>query len=417
MSRLIVQKYGGSSLATPDQIRAVAKRIAKLREDGNQLIVVVSAMGNSTDDLIELAEAVSPTPNPRELDMLLSTGERVSMALLSMCLKDLGVNAISFTGSQAGILTDSSHTSARIVDIRPTRVKESLEKDFVVVLAGFQGVDPDSKEITTLGRGGSDLTAVALAAHFKADRCEILKDVDGVYTADPRVVPQARRIPSLSWDSLLEMTYWGSPVLHFRSVELAHRLRIPIAISLAHPQEVGQHQDVGGHMGTLVTAAEKIANGKYETGQVLSINSHNIVRALEVQATQLGAALSQLHAMLKEYGLSWPQILDSEKSGDNRWTFHITAPSESIKALDQFLKKTPAAKANAKLSDTQLSSVTATCFGMVASDFTMTFAQKLESNGIAPKKILTSPLSVTAIIDESLRNQATEVLHELVTIP
>ncbi len=174
-------------------------------------------------------------------------------------------------------------------------------------------------------------------------------------------------------------------------------------------------------MGTHVTSAEKIStthnSGNYESGQVLSINSHNTVRSLEVQSPQLGSALSQLHAMLKQFGLPWPQILDSEHSGPSRWTFHITAPSESIKALDQFLKKEATTHSTARLSELPLASVTATCFGMVASDFTMTFSQKLESHGIAPKKILTSPLSVTAIIEEAQRVEATQVLHELVTLP
>jgi aspartate kinase len=218
---IIVQKYGGVCLETPAKIRAVARSLADLHRRGHRVVAIVSAMGKTTDQLIEMAYQVSPTPNRRELDMLLTTGERISMSLMSMALSDLGVPAISFTGSQAGVMTDGSHSSARIVDVRPIRVREELDRGRVVVLAGFQGVNPATREITTLGRGGSDTTAVAMAAALKAERCEIIKDVDGICSADPRIVPDAKPLRQVDFASLSEMCFWGAKILHFRSVELA----------------------------------------------------------------------------------------------------------------------------------------------------------------------------------------------------
>ena len=187
-SLLIVQKYGGATLATPAQVKQIALRIYQLHQTGTQVVVVVSAMGQTTNQLIQLARDVSPNPHLRELDMLLTVGERISMSLLSMALNDLGVSAISYTGSQAGILTDDSHVNASIIDVKAFRVEEALKENKIVILAGFQGVSPQTKEITTLGRGGSDTSAVAMAGYLKADRCEILKDVDCIYSADPKVV-------------------------------------------------------------------------------------------------------------------------------------------------------------------------------------------------------------------------------------
>src|ERR1700739_3867375 len=199
---IIVQKYGGVCLETPEKIRAVASGLADLHGRGHRVVAIVSAMGKTTDQLVEMAYQVSPHPNRRELDMLLTTGERISMSLMSMALSDLGVPAISFTGSQAGVMTDDSHSSARIVDVRPVRVREELERGKVVVLAGFPGVNPATKEITTLGRGGSDTTAVAMASALRAERCEIIKEVDGVCTADPRLVANAKPFRQLDFASL-----------------------------------------------------------------------------------------------------------------------------------------------------------------------------------------------------------------------
>jgi aspartate kinase len=220
---LIVQKYGGSSVADAESIKRVAKRIVETRKAGNEVVVAVSAMGDTTDDLLDLAHEVTPIPDARELDMLLTTGERISMALLAMAIKSMGVEARSYTGSQAGMITDARHGSARIVDVTPVRLREALDEGAIAIVAGFQGFNRDSKDITTLGRGGSDTTAVALAAALGADVCEIYTDVDGVFTADPRIVPRAHKIDSITSEEMLELAAAGAKVLYIRAVEYARR--------------------------------------------------------------------------------------------------------------------------------------------------------------------------------------------------
>ncbi|HEX7880175.1 MAG TPA: aspartate kinase [Candidatus Eisenbacteria bacterium] len=226
---LQVHKFGGTSVGTPERIRSVAARLAALSAEGHQLVVVVSAMGDTTDELLQLAAAISDNPHRREMDMLLSAGERISMALLSMALNALGCPAVSFTGSQSGIITDSGHGRARIVDIRPVRIREELEKGRVVIVAGFQGVSVE-KEVTTLGRGGSDTSAVALAVAFGAAECHIWTDVDGVMSADPRLVPGARHLARLDFDTMLEFSSRGAGVINVRAVELGRKFRMPIVI-------------------------------------------------------------------------------------------------------------------------------------------------------------------------------------------
>ncbi len=227
---LVVQKYGGSSVADAEGIKRVAKRIVDTRKAGHDVVVAVSAMGDTTDELVDLAQQVSPLPGGRELDMLLTAGERISMALLAMAIANLGYQARSYTGSQAGVITDSSHGKARIIDITPGRIRSALDEGAIVIVAGFQGVSQDTKEITTLGRGGTDTTAVALAAALDAEVCEIYTDVDGVFSADPRIVPTARRLPSISYEEMLEMAACGAKVLHLRCVEYARRYNIPVHV-------------------------------------------------------------------------------------------------------------------------------------------------------------------------------------------
>ncbi len=227
---LVVQKYGGSSVADADGIKRVAKRIVDTRKAGHDVVVAVSAMGDTTDELVDLAQQVSPLPPGRELDMLLTAGERISMALLAMAIANLGHQARSYTGSQAGVITDSSHGKARIIDVTPGRIRSALDEGAIVIVAGFQGVSQDTKEITTLGRGGTDTTAVALAAALNAEVCEIYTDVDGVFSADPRIVPTARRLPRISYEEMLEMAACGAKVLHLRCVEYARRYSIPVHV-------------------------------------------------------------------------------------------------------------------------------------------------------------------------------------------
>jgi len=235
---LVVQKYGGTSVADPDRMRNVARHIAETRAKGIDVVAVVSAMGKATDNLVELARQVASNPQGREMDMLLTTGERISMSLLCMALHDVGCDAMSFTGSQVGIITDTSHTKAKILEIKGDRVREALSAGKVAVVAGFQGVSTD-REITTLGRGGSDTTAVALAAALQADACEIYTDVTGVFSADPRMVPQARKIQYLSFDEMLEMAGAGSKVLALRAVEFARNHNVPIHVRSSFTWEEG----------------------------------------------------------------------------------------------------------------------------------------------------------------------------------
>ncbi|MFH1645340.1 MAG: aspartate kinase [Candidatus Omnitrophota bacterium] len=238
MRKLIVQKYGGSSVADTDRIKGVARRVAKKRKEGYHMVVVVSALGDTTDELIKLADKINDNPSEREMDMLMSTGEQISVALLAMALHKLGYEAISFTGAQVGILTDSSHTQAKILDINAKRIEAELKKGKIVIVAGFQGATI-AQDITTLGRGGSNLTAVALAKVLGADICEMCTDVNGIYTADPRIVKNARKIPRISYEEMLELASLGAQVLQPRSVELAKKFNIPIHVRSSFSEEEG----------------------------------------------------------------------------------------------------------------------------------------------------------------------------------
>ncbi|HEY3010059.1 MAG TPA: aspartate kinase [Micromonosporaceae bacterium] len=236
---LVVQKYGGSSVADAERIKRVAERIVAARKAGDDVVVVVSAMGDTTDELMDLAHQVSPLPAGRELDMLLTAGERISMALLAMAIHNLGYEARSYTGSQAGVLTTSTHGRARIIDVTPGRLQGALDEGAIAIVAGFQGVAQDTKDITTLGRGGSDTTAVALAAALNADVCEIYTDVDGVFTADPRIVPTARQIGQITYEEMLELAACGAKVLMLRCVEYARRFRVPIHVRSSYSSRTG----------------------------------------------------------------------------------------------------------------------------------------------------------------------------------
>lgn len=236
---LIVQKYGGSSVADADSIKRVAKRIAEAKRGGDDVVVVVSAMGDTTDELIDLAQQITPLPPQREMDILLTAGERISMSLLAMAISSLGVEAQSFTGQQAGVITDSAHGKARIIDVTPSRIQQAVDSGAVAIVAGFQGVTQHTNDVTTLGRGGSDTTAVALAAALHADVCEIYTDVDGVFTADPRIVPSARKIDRITYDEMLEMAASGAKVLVLRCVEYARRYGVPVHVRSSFSTRTG----------------------------------------------------------------------------------------------------------------------------------------------------------------------------------
>lgn len=401
MAKLIVQKYGGSSLAHPEHIQKVADRVARLHRDGYALIIVVSAMGKTTDQLVGLAYQVSPLPNRRELDMLLTTGERISMALMSMALNDRSCPAISFTGSQAGVFTDELHSNARIIDVKPLRVEAEISRGHVVVLAGFQGVSPKTKEVTTLGRGGSDTTAVALAAKFKAERCEIRKDVDGVYSGDPNQLPATHHLPHLHYLALLDMTFWGAKVLHYRSVELATRLSIPILITLAHDLETENDRH---------TRIDGVAP-MYENAKILSVNSHKDVRRLKVFKPELAGAFQEISKSLNAADLPLPQFLDAEtRPADGECIFLVTAPAETLAAIE----KSASRSSDFALEDARLATVTATCQGAYASPLPAEISQALARKAIAAHKIIFGAMSLTVVIDADAHADALKALHDLI---
>jgi aspartate kinase len=389
---IIVQKHGGACLETPAKIRAVASSLADLHRRGHRVVAIVSAMGKTTDELIRMAYQVSPHPNRRELDMLLTTGERISMSLMSMALSDLGVPAISFTGSQAGVMTDQSHSSARILDVRPIRVLEELDRGRIVVLAGFQGVNPVNKEVTTLGRGGSDTTAVAMAAALKAESCEIIKEVDGVCSADPRIVANAIPLRRLDFAALSEMCFWGAKVLHFRSVELAQNQNVPLVIKRS-----GSTDDS--------TTVMKEVNGM-ETGKVLAVNSMARIEHVEIDSADLNQGFEKFAEHLKQNSLSWPQLLASAFT-DGKTRIMLTCDPEW---LDAMLRTLEGAKDLRKQRET-LSSVSLTCFGGVSSDLPFRAIQVLQQHGITADKYVMSPHSVSLFVPVESREAAVKALH------
>ncbi len=426
MSSIIVQKYGGATLADPQKIKQVAARLARLSKSGARVIVVVSAMGKSTNQLIELAQQVSQNPNRRELDMLLSTGERVSMSLLSIALNDLNCQAISFTGSQAGILTNNSHLNAYIADVKSPRIEKALSEGKIVVLAGFQGVSPESKEITTLGRGGSDITAMAIASAMKASRCEILKDVDAVFTADPKTVTAAKPIHHLTYEQLMEMTFWGAKVLHYRSVELAFRNQLPLYIGPAATLDEGT---INSKEGTLVDtklnlkSKNLIGETMFESNKVLGINSHELVLQLECEHESLGTALAELEEKLEKFEIAAPQVLNTLMSG-NKIQLFVTGPLEVLQAIQREFRSSPTKTDEAKtieakkkkitLFEKELSAVAVTCTGSFNTEMPKRISTILEKNKISITSMLMSPMSLVMLIERSQKNLAIKVLHELI---
>jgi aspartate kinase len=392
---IVVQKYGGVCLETPAKIRAVASALADLHRRGHRVVAIVSAMGKTTDHLIEMAYQVSPTPNRREFDMLLTTGERISMSLMSMALSDLGVPAISFTGSQAGVMTDGSHSAARILDVRPVRVREELDRGRVVVLAGFQGVNPATREITTLGRGGSDTTAVAMAAALQAERCEIIKEVDGICSADPRIVADAKPLRRVDFASLSEMCFWGAKILHFRSVELAQNQNVPLVLKqwggVEHSTEV--MKEVAG----------------MESGKVLAVNSIARIEHLEIDSGDLNDGFETFARHLRQNSLSWPQLLASNFIS-GKTSMIIACDTEWLDALLRTLQGSQ----NLRRPREASSSVSLTCFGGVSSDLPFRALQVLGQHGIVADNYALSPHSVSLFVPIGSREAAVKALHTLV---
>ncbi|MFN8791430.1 MAG: aspartate kinase [Bdellovibrionales bacterium] len=390
---LIVQKYGGATLADPEKIRAVAQRISEKSKTHN-MIVAVSAMGQTTNQLIELAQQISGNPSRREMDMLLSAGERISMSLLSMALNDLKCPAISFTGSQAGILTDDSHENAFIVDIKPMRVEQALRDQKISVIAGFQGVSPITKEITTLGRGGTDTTAVAMAAYFKAERCEILKDVAGVYTADPKIVHEAKPLFQLNYDQLMEMTYWGAKVLHYRSVELAKHRDVELYIGPAS----NTYSE-----GTLV----KKGLNMFESSKPLSVNSHETVLELRLEGLKATKALETLIWFFNEKQIPFPQVLKTEPLPSGTKLL-MTGPLEVMRSIEKEIESAPS-----KIELRKFATVSLTCTGVTSHHIFESVMKVLDRDQVSFHEILSSAMSVTLVVPQDQRHKAVQSLHSL----
>jgi aspartate kinase len=395
---LIVQKYGGTSVATPERISAVADRIVATRKDGNDVVAVVSAMGKTTDELLELATAVSPAPPARELDMLLTAGERISMALTAMAIQARGVGAVSFTGSQAGILTDSEHGAAKITEITGGRVRDAIAEGKVVIVAGFQGVDPRSKEVTTLGRGGSDATAVALAASLGADVCEIYTDVDGVYTADPRLVPDARKLAEISFEEMLELSAAGAGVLMSRSVEFGRRFGIPIHVrSSFKPDEGTWVKEEAMEQAIISGVAHDTSEAKLTVRGV---------------PDRPGVA-ARLFEPLADEGINIDMIVQNT-SYDGTTDISLTVPKASLAAADAIARRVAAEVDAAGVDvDPDIAKVSLVGAGMkshpgVAAKVFRTLADA----GINIEMISTSTIRISCVVRASDVEKAVRLLHD-----
>ena len=395
---LIVQKFGGTSVGDADRIKAVAARVASTHKSGNQVVVVVSAMGDSTDRLADLANEVSGGNHPREMDMLLTAGERISMALLTMAIRDNGVEALSLTGSQAGILTDTSHGEAKIRDIRATRVSEALDLGRVVIVAGFQGVSPDTKEITTLGRGGSDATAVAMAGFLGADVCEIYTDVDGVFSADPHTVPNARKLEEVSFEEMLELSAAGAGVLMMRSVEFARRFNVPLHV----------RSSFHGGEGTWVK------ENTMEDAAVTGV-AHNLteVKLMVQDVPDNPGVASALFEPLSEAGVDVDMIVQNTSHGGRTDISFTVSRTDSDRALALAEEAAAVLGAGGVTLDDTIAKVSVVGAGMrthpgiAARMFTV-----LADAGINIAMISTSPIRVSCVIDSAVAELAVQLLHD-----
>jgi aspartate kinase len=403
---LVVQKYGGSSVADADGIKRVARRIVSTRKAGHDVAVVVSAMGDSTDELIDLANQVTPMPPGRELDMLLTAGERISMALLAMAIASLGSEARSFTGSQAGVITDGEHGRARIIDVTPGRISTAMAEGFIPIVAGFQGVSQTTKDITTLGRGGSDTTAVALAAALGADVCEIYTDVDGIFTADPRIVRTARKIPKISYEEMLEMAACGAKVLMLRCVEYARRYGVPIHVRSSFSDREGTW--VTGHANTEDTGMEQaIISG------VAHDRSEAKITVVGVP-DQVGEA-AKIFSAIADSGINIDMIVQNVSAvATGRTDISFTLPRDDGKRATESLGRLKSAVGfESLLYDDRIGKISLIGAGMRSNPgVTATFFGALASAGVNIEMISTSEIRISVIVDQSQIDQAVAAAHK-----
>ncbi|MBC7757121.1 MAG: aspartate kinase [Bdellovibrio sp.] len=402
---LIVQKYGGTSVANPERIRNVARRVARYKAMGHQIVVVVSAMSGETNRLIALAKEIMPEPDPRELDVMISTGEQVTIGLTALALMELGIKAKSYTGAQVRILTDAAHTKARILDIDDHNIKQDLNDGYVVVVAGFQGAD-EFGNITTLGRGGSDTTGVALAAALKADECQIYTDVDGVYTTDPRVVPEARRLKSITFEEMLELASQGSKVLQIRSVEFAGKYKVKLRV-------LSSFEDEGD--GTLITFEEANKDNNMEEPIISGIAFNRD----EAKITVLGVpdtpgTAYKILGPIADANIDVDMIIQNTSAdGTTDFTFTVHK-NEMNKAMGILRDKVQGyIKAREIIGDDKIAKVSVVGVGMrshvgIASQMFRTLAEE----GINIQMISTSEIKIAVVVDEKYMELAVRVLHK-----
>lgn len=400
---LIVQKFGGSSLESAERIRAVAERIVATKRAGNDVVVVCSAMGDTTDELLDLAHQVNPVPPARELDMLLTAGERISNSLVAMAIHSLGAEAQSFTGSQAGVITTERWGNARIVDVTPGRVRDALDEGKICIVAGFQGVNRETGSITTLGRGGSDTTAVALAAALNADVCEICSDVDGVYTADPRIVPDAQKLEKLSFEEMLELAASGSKILVLRSVEYARAFNVPLRVRSSYSNDPG----------TLIAGSmEEIPVEEAVLAGVATDKSEAKVAVIGVHDTPGEAA--KLFRVLADAEINIDMVLQNISSvTDNTTDITFTCPREdAAHAVELLTKLKDEAGWESVRYDDQIGKVSLVGAGMKSHPgVTAEFSEALRDENINIEMFTTSEIRITAVIRESEVDVATRALH------
>ncbi|MBI4314035.1 MAG: aspartate kinase [Candidatus Omnitrophica bacterium] len=396
---LIVQKFGGSSVANPDRIVNVAKRVALTRREGHRVVVVVSALGDTTDDLIELSRKVTRNPVEREMDMLMATGEQVSVALLAMAIQELGIPAISFTGAQVGIVTDSSHTRAKIKNISGQRISEQLKRGKVVVVAGFQGMTEDH-EITTLGRGGSDLSAVALAVALKAQVCEIYTDVEGVYTTDPRIVPEARKLESVSYDEMLEMASLGAQVMQARSMEVAKKYSIPIHVRSSFSKQPG----------TIISKEVKSMEDVVVRGVSLAKEEAKVTICDVPDKPGLAA---KIFTRISEANINVDTIVQNvSKTGTTDLSFTVGLPDLN-KTLTVARKVAREVRAKGVTYDDKIAKVSVVGIGMRShSGIAAKMFQALAKESINIEMISTSEIKISCVIGKNQAVRAVRALHK-----
>lgn len=401
---LIVQKYGGSSLESAERIRRVAERIVATKKQGHDVVVVCSAMGDTTDDLLDLAAQVNPVPPAREMDMLLTAGERISNALVAMAIASFGAEAQSFTGSQAGVLTTERHGNARIVDVTPGRVRDALDQGKICLVAGFQGVNKDTRDVTTLGRGGSDTTAVALAAALGADVCEIYSDVDGVYTADPRLVPDAQKLNQLSFEEMLELAASGSKILVLRSVEYARAFNVPIRVRSSYSNDPG----------TLVSGSmEDIPMEEAVLTGVATDNSEAKLSVLGIPDNPGEAA--KVFRVLADAEINIDMVIQNISSlADNRTDITFTCPrADGPRAVELLMQLQNDGTCRNVLYDDQIGKVSLVGAGMRSHPgVTATFCEALRDAGVNIELINTSEIRISVLIRETDLAKSAKALHE-----